>query len=121
MKSDNFLKKINHQVSKKYETLVILNPDMEELRFNQFLDKVKDIFSKNNAEFLDFDDWGTKKLSYDINNFNRGKYVVIHFSANGSFIYEFERNLRIMDDCIRFQTVVFTKTAEPVKEEVVNE
>lgn len=121
MKKKNFLKGIEHGFPKKYETVVILNPDMEELRFNQFLDKVKDIISKNDAEFLDINDWGTRKLSYDIKNFNRGKFIVIHFSAKGPFIQELERNLRIIEDCIRFQTVVYTKNLETVKEEVVNE
>ncbi len=121
LKKKNFLKEIEHQFPKKYETVVILNPDMEELKFNQFLDKVKEIMSKNGAEFLDFNDWGIRKLSYDIKNFNRGKFAVIHFSAKGSFIQELERNLKIIEDCIRFQTVVYTKNLETVKEEVVNE
>ncbi|MCL4542509.1 MAG: 30S ribosomal protein S6 [Deltaproteobacteria bacterium] len=120
MKKKNFLKEIKHQFLKKYETAVILNPDMEELKFNQFLDKVKDIMSKNNAEFLDFHDWGTRRLSYGIKNFNRGKFAIIHFSANGPFIQELERNLKIMEDCMRFQTVVYTKNLQAVKEEVIN-
>lgn len=121
MKESNFLKKIEHRFPRRYETVVILNPDIEELKFNKFLDKVKDIISKNDAEFLDINDWGNKKLSYDINKFNRGRYAVIHFSAKGSFVEELERNLNIMEDCIRFQTVVFTKNLETVKEEAVNE
>jgi small subunit ribosomal protein S6 len=120
----NFLKKIEHQFPKKYETLIILNPDIEENRLNQFLDKIKDVMSKNGAEFLDFEDWGARKLSYDIKKLNRGKFILVHFSAKGSFIQELERNLRISDDCVRFQTVVFTKDIEPKKEnkeEAVNE
>jgi small subunit ribosomal protein S6 len=112
----NLLKEIEHQFPKKYETLIILNPDIEESRLNQFLDKIKDIMSKNNAEFINFEDWGSRKLSYDIKRLNRGKYILVHFSAKGSFIQELERNLRIADDCIRFQTVVFTKDIEPKKE-----
>ena len=80
--------------------------------------------SKNSAEFLNFEDWGIRKLSYDIKKLNRGKFILIHFSAKGSFIQELERNLKISDDCIRFQTVVYTQDIEPKKEnkeEVVNE
>ncbi|MHB1601991.1 MAG: 30S ribosomal protein S6 [bacterium] len=124
MVKKNFLKKIEHQFPKKYETLIILNPDIEENRFNQFIDKIKDIMSKNGAEFLDLEDWGARKLSYDIKKLNKGKFILVHFSAKGSFIQELERNLRIADDCIRFQTVIFTKDIESKKEnkeEAVNE
>lgn len=124
MVKKKIFKEIEHQFPKKYETLIILNPDIEETKFNQFLDKIKDIMSKNNAEFLNLEDWGTRKLSYDIKKLNRGKFIIVHFSAKGSFIQELERNLRISENCIRFQTVVFTKDIEPKKEnkeEVVNE
>ena len=121
MKKKDFLKNIEHGFAKKYETVVVLNPDIEEAKFNSLLEKIKETLSKNGAEFLDFSDWGTRKLSYNIKNFNRGRYIVIHFSSKGSFIQELERNLRIMDDCIRFQTVVFTKNLEVQKEEAVNE
>ncbi|MCL4428240.1 MAG: 30S ribosomal protein S6 [Deltaproteobacteria bacterium] len=124
MVKKNFLKKIEHQFPKKYETLIILNPDIEENRFNQFIYKIKDIMSKNGAEFLDLEDWGARKLSYDIKKLNKGKFILVHFSAKGSFIQELERNLRIADDCIRFQTVIFTKDIESKKEnkeEAVNE
>ena len=78
MVKKNFLKQIEHQFPKKYETLIILNPDIEENRFNQFLDKIKDVMSNNGAEFLDFEDWGARKLSYDIKKLNRGKFILVH-------------------------------------------
>ncbi len=125
MAKKSFLKNIEHQFAKKYETLIILGPDTDESRFNQFIDKIKDIMSKNDAEFLSLEDWGVRKLSYDIKKFGRGRFVIIYFSAKGSFIQELERNLKISDDCIRFQTVIFTKVVEQPKkenkEDVVNE
>ena len=127
MAKKNFLKEIVHEFSKKYETLIILNPDTDESGLNKFIDKIKDIITKNGAEFINFEDWGARKLSYDIKKLNRGKFVLIHFFAKGSFIKELERNLRIWDECIRFQTVVFTKDIESKKEkteimeEAVNE
>ncbi len=124
MAKKNFFNGIVHGFPKKYETLIILNPDIDESRLNQFLDKIKDVMSKNEADFINFEDWGARKLSYDIKKLNRGKFILIHFSAKGSFIKELERNLRISDDCIRFQTVVLTKdieTKKETKEEAVNE
>ena len=127
MAKKNFLQGIVHEFPKKYETLIILNPDTDESGLNKFIDKLKDIITKNGAEFINFEDWGARKLSYDIKKLNRGKFVLIHFFAKGSFIKELERNLRIWDECIRFQTVVFTKDIESKKEkteimeEAVNE
>lgn len=127
MAKKNLFKKIEHQFPKKYETLVVLNPDIDELKLGQFIDKIKDVMAKNSAEFESFDDWGVRKLSYDIKKFNRGKFGLIHFTAKGSFVQELERNLRISDDCFRFQTVVMTgdyeqkKKNSDNKEEAVNE
>ncbi len=116
MAKKNFLSKIEHQFPKKYETLIILNPDIDEPKLNQFQSKIKDIMSKNGAELISFEDWGSRKLSYDIKKLNKGKFVSVNFLAYGSFIREFERNLRIADECIRFQTLVFNRDLEIKKE-----
>lgn len=121
MKKKDLFKDVTHEFAKKYETMAILNPDLEEAGLNKFIDNVKEVISENDAEFLDFSDWGSRKLPYLIKNFNRGRFVVIHFSSKGSFIKEFDRKLKLMEDCIRFQTIVFTKNMEPQKEEAVNE
>ncbi len=120
MKKKDAFKGVKHEIPREYETVVILNPEIEEAQLNQFMDKIKDIMLKNKAEFINFSDWGTRKLSFKIKNSSRGKYLVIRFSSNGSFIQELERNLKIMDDCLRFQTVVSAKNTEVVKEEAAN-
>ena len=112
---------MKHGIPKKYELVIVLNPDIDESKYSQIIEKIKAIISSDGGELLDINDWGVRKLSYGIKKFNRGRYVIIRFLAEGPIVHELERNLRIMDDCLRYQTLVFTKNLEAPKEEAVNE
>lgn len=115
----NVLKKIKHSRAKKYETVILLNPDMDEKAYNEAIEKITKVISDNKGDSITINDWGIRKLSYDIKKFNRGRYVILHFFGESTALSELERNLRIMDNCIRYQTLIFTKDLEPKKEEEI--
>ncbi len=88
----------------KYESVVIIDPSVEE-------EKVKDL-SQKFTEIINHDgtvekveELGKKKLAYEVKKNKEGYYVVINFEANPSLIAELERNYRIMDEVIKFITV----------------
>ncbi len=113
----NVLKKIKHSKAKKYETVILFNPDADENVYNEAIEKITKIISDKKGNLIAINDWGVRKLSYNIKKFNRGRYIILHFSGENTAIFELERNLRIMDNCIRYQTLIFTKDLEPKKEE----
>ena len=111
---------------RKYETIFILNPDLEEEQFQSAVEKVKGIITQTNGEILKVEDWGKRKLAYTVKKKTKGHYVLIHFSGTPALLSELERNFRVMDAVIKFQSVRMderraTATEGPLPDEPLEE
>jgi len=85
---------------RKYELMYILKPDVEEERRNQLLDKLRGII-ETSGQVDNVDEWGQRKLAYEISKLKEGYYVLVNFNATIEIPKELDRNLRISDDVIR--------------------
>ncbi len=85
----------------KYEALFILKPNMEEEKRTEAIEKFKSIIASN-GEVLNVDEWGNRKLAYEINKTKEGYYVLVDFKAAADLPTELERNFRISDAVMRF-------------------
>ena len=88
----------------KYESVVIINPSVEEEKIKVLSQKFTDIIN-NDGKIEKIEDLGKKKLAYEVKKNKEGYYVVINFEANPDLIAELERNYRIMDEVIKFITI----------------
>ncbi|SET75397.1 SSU ribosomal protein S6P [Natronincola peptidivorans] len=84
----------------KYELLCVFAPDTEEEKRNQLLDKFKGII-ETDGEVENVDEWGLRKLAYEIDKIKEGYYVLVHFTTNPDNPKELDRNLKIADEVIR--------------------
>ena len=89
---------------RKYEAMFILRPDLEEEKRNELIEKFKTIIS-NDGEVEEVNEWGMKKLAYEIKKFKEGYYVLANFKANTDLPKELERNFRISDNVIRYMVI----------------
>lgn len=85
---------------RKYEVMFILKSNIEEERRNEVINKFKSII-ESDGEIISVDEWGNRKLAYEINKLNDGYYVLINFNAGADLPKELDRNFRISDDVIR--------------------
>ena len=111
---------------RKYETIFILDPDLEEEQAQSTLEKVKGIITQTNGEILKVEDWGKRKLAYEVEKKPKGRYILIHFSGTPALLSELERNFRVMDAVIKFLSVRLDErkaitTTPPVPEEPLEE
>ena len=88
----------------KYETLFIINPNVEEAGVKDIVDKFSDIINSD-GKVESSEVKGKKKLAYKKKKNEEGIYVLINFEANPSLIKELERVFRITDDVIKFIVV----------------
>ncbi len=88
----------------KYETVFIINPNVEEAGVKDLVEKFSNIIN-NDGKVLEVQDLGKKKLAYPIKKNDEAYYEVINFEANPDLIKELERNYRITDDVIKFITI----------------
>ena len=90
---------------RKYETIFILDPDLEEEQALSVIEKVKGIITQTNGEILKVEDWGKRKLAYEVKKKPKGHFILIHFQGSPALLSELERNFRVMDAVIKFQSV----------------
>ena len=90
---------------RKYEAIFILDPDLEEEQAQSAIERVKGIITQTNGEILKVEDWGKRKLAYEVKKKTKGHYVLIHFSGTPALLSELERNFRVMDAVIKYQSV----------------
>ncbi|MBP3708404.1 MAG: 30S ribosomal protein S6 [Clostridia bacterium] len=88
----------------KYESVVIINPTVEEEGVKALISKFSDLINTD-GKVEKVDELGKRKLAYDVKKFDEGFYAVFYFEANPDLITELERNYRITDEIIKFMTI----------------
>ncbi|SNT00646.1 SSU ribosomal protein S6P [Anaerovirgula multivorans] len=88
----------------KYELLCVFEPNTEEEKRNQLLDKFKGIIEAD-GEVENVDEWGLRKLAYEIDKIKEGYYVLMNFTTNPDTPKEINRNLKIADEVIRHMII----------------
>ena len=93
------------KTGEKYEAVVVFSLKNGEEAVKTLVAKFSDLI-KEHAELVDVDEWGKRKLAYDINYESEGYYVVYHFDAKPEFPDEFERVINITDGVLRSMVVL---------------
>lgn len=92
------------KVSQQYETTMILNTKKGEDGINALIEKFKTLISEN-CTIDNVDDWGKRRLAYEIDDEQEGYYVMITFTAKPDFVAELERVYNITDGVLRSLTI----------------
>lgn len=88
------------KLGEKYEAVVVLSLKNGEEAVQELVAKFSGLI-KENAENVEVDEWGKRKLAYDINYESEGYYVVYKFDSKPDFPAEFERIINITDGVLR--------------------
>jgi small subunit ribosomal protein S6 len=105
---------------RRYETIFIIDPDLSEEGRAPLIDRLKDLFLQHNGLVVVVDEWGDRKLAYEIKKKTRGYYVRLDYCGIGTLVNEIERFFRIDDRILKYMTVLLEKDVdvESVKEEI---
>lgn len=93
------------KVNESYEALVVFSTKNGEEAVKALTDKFSALIEKH-AENVEVNNWGKRKLAYEINYENEGNYVLWTFTSKPDFPAEFERVLSITDGVLRFLVTV---------------
>ena len=88
----------------KYESVVIINPNVDEAGLKALEDKFTGLINAN-GKVAEVENMGKKKLAYDIKKNKEAFYVQFNFESNPEAITELERVYRITDDILKFITI----------------
>ena len=89
----------------KYELAVVVSAKIEDEERVQVIEKVKALVERFGGQISDIDEWGKKRLAYEIQKMREGYYYFIHFESAASAPAEIEKKIRIMDNVLRYLCV----------------
>lgn len=90
---------------RNYEAMYVLRPDMDEEQINAAIERFSDIITANGGEVTKVEQWGKRRLAYEVEKLREGYYVLCYFNGGTELPKELERNFKISDRVIRFLVV----------------
>ena len=96
----------------RYETIYIANPNLDAGSLSEVVTKFSDLVTKLNGSMIKIDEWGKKKLAYEVKRFDKGYYVVFDFCGLPDLVKELERNLKLDDRVLKYLTVKTEKDVD---------
>ena len=89
----------------KYELAVVVSAKIEDDARTETIEKVKEIIARFGGNVTDVDEWGKRRLAYEIQKMKEGFYYFVHFESDSVCPNEVENHIRIMEPVIRYLCV----------------
>ena len=90
---------------RKYETVFILHPSLDEEAVKANVEKFKGVIENGGGVVENVDNWGKRKLAYEIKKVNEGYYTLVNFNSDPELPKELDRVFRITDTVIRHMII----------------
>jgi small subunit ribosomal protein S6 len=98
---------------REYETIYILKPNTQNDGVAEVNRRVREIIEGRGGKILAVDNWGKRRLAYEVKKELRGIYLYWKYLANPDVVVEFERHMRMLDEVIRYMTVLSQVDVQP--------
>lgn len=92
--------------TKEYETIYILRSDVDADTADKVQGRVAEVVARDNGKLVKVESWGRRKLAYPVGKQKKGVYVYVKYLGRGGLVQELERNLKLQDTVLKFQTVL---------------
>jgi len=87
---------------RKYEMMVIIDPELKEEEIKNNIEKLKEIINKNEkGEIESIDEWGKRELAYEIKHRREGYYVIYYFESEPEILEDLKKELRLNKSFLR--------------------
>ena len=96
-----------------YETIYIVNPNLAEEEYGDVLKKYNDLLEKQKGIIIKVEEWGKQRMAYVVRKFDKGSFVHINFCGESKITAEFERQLKLDDRVLLFQTIKLADSVDP--------
>lgn len=89
----------------KYELALVVNAKIEDEAREAVVEKAKNYVTRYGGTITEVEEWGKKRLAYEVQKMREGFYYFIQFEADATCPAEIERHVRIMDNVLRYLVV----------------
>jgi small subunit ribosomal protein S6 len=107
--------------AREYETIYVLRPDVTREAQERVAGRIGDVVGKEGGRLTQVESWGRRALAYPVSKHKRGVYVYLKYVGGGPVVDEIERNLRMLDDVLKYQTVKVREDVDVATLEVIEE
>lgn len=90
---------------RQYEVIYIIKPELDEEKTTSVIERFATLITNAGGEITKAEQWGKKRLAYEVNDYREGYYVLVNFTGEPTIAHELERVFKITDDIIRFIVV----------------
>ncbi|HEX4338930.1 MAG TPA: 30S ribosomal protein S6 [Polyangiaceae bacterium] len=90
---------------REYETIFILRSDVSKESSESISTRLSEVVGREGGKLTRIESWGRRRLAYPVGKQKRGVYMYLKYIGRGGLVSEVERNLRLLDDVLKYQTV----------------
>ena len=90
---------------REYETIFLVRPDLAEDLVDKIVERMRGIVHRDGGKVIKVENWGKKKTAYEVKKNFRAIYIRFLYLGGTRQVAEFERNLRMTDDVLKYQSV----------------
>lgn len=94
-----------------YESAVLINAAPDDEAIKMLISKIKETISDNGGEIREIEDWGRKRLAYQIKKSKIGYYVIFRFDSQPDLITKLERYYQLDETILRYLTITLSNDA----------
>lgn len=98
---------------KHYETLYIISPELGDEGYKAVVAKHKDLIEKEKGVIVKLDEWGKRRLAYQLRKFDQGFYVLMDYCGGAGITAEVARALKLDDKILKYQTIKLGDNVNP--------
>ena len=95
-----------------YESVVITRPELTETQVENLTNELVAIITSESGKVESTENWGLRNLAYKVKKNKKGHYFLLNIVCNPSAVFEYERQMRINEDIIRFLTIKINNISE---------
>ncbi len=92
--------------AREYETIYILRPDVDADSADRIGARMAEVIGRENGRLTKVESWGRRRLAYNVKKHRRGVYMLLKYLGSGKTVAEIERNLRLAEGVLKYQTVL---------------
>ena len=88
-----------------YESIFIVRPTLSDEEVAKIIEKIRGMIEKRGGAVVKTENWGKKKLAYEVKKEKKGTYLLFRFKGDGKVVAELERHWQVEDALIKFLTL----------------
>jgi small subunit ribosomal protein S6 len=90
---------------REYETIFLLRPDLAEDLVDKIVERLRGVVHRDAGKVIKVENWGKKKTAFEVKKHLRAIFIRFLYLGSTHMVAEFERNLRMTDDVLKYQSV----------------